>query len=154
MSHKSRSAAALLAATLIAAPLLARAAEAPADTNATTTAPAGAEGATPRASVASPAGTLGIATVTLKNGWRASKLIGAAVYNEQNQKIGTVDDLILTGNDKVVVAVISVGGFLGIGGKLVAVPFDRLQMNDGKTQFTGANKDALNRMPSFTYGNS
>jgi sporulation protein YlmC with PRC-barrel domain len=150
MSRISRSGAALLAAVLAAAPLMARAADATPDTSA----PQGQGGTTPQASVPSPAGTLGIATVTLKNGWRASKLIGAAVYNEQNQKIGTVDDLILTGSDKVVVAVISVGGFLGIGGKLVAVPFDKLQMANGKATLAGATKDALNGMPSFTYGNT
>ena len=100
---------------------------------------------------------LAVATVTVKNGLRASKLIGSAVYNDQNQKIGSIDDLILTRDDKVVMAVISVGGFLGIGGKLVAVPYSQLRLettkeNDQKVLLSGGSKDALNAMPTFTYG--
>ncbi|MBV9784179.1 MAG: PRC-barrel domain-containing protein [Acidisphaera sp.] len=97
--------------------------------------------------------TLAVATVRLDNGWRASKVIGSAVYNDQNQKVGSVDDLILTPSDKVVVAVISVGGFLGIGSKLVVVPFDKLHFGtDNKVTMAGATKESLNAMPGFTYG--
>lgn len=97
--------------------------------------------------------TLAVATVKLDNGWRASKVIGSAVYNEQNQKVGSVDDLILTPSDKVVVAVISVGGFLGIGSKLVVVPFDKLHFGtDNKVTMAGATKESLNAMPGFSYG--
>ena len=77
-----------------------------------------------------PAGTanmpLKVATVKLEKGLRASKLIGTAVYNEQNTEIGSVDNLLLIDEDKVAVAIISVGGFLGIGSKLVPVPYDQL----------------------------
>jgi len=67
--------------------------------------------------------------------------------------IGTVDDLILTSEDKAVAAIIQVGGLLGAGGKLVAVPYHQLQMDkDNKLLMAGANKDSLNAMPSFTYG--
>jgi sporulation protein YlmC with PRC-barrel domain len=105
-----------------------------------------------------PAGTakmpLKVATVKLEKGLRASKLIGTAVYNDQNTKIGSVDDLILTDEDKVVVAIISVGGFLGIGSKLVAIPYDQLHRDNGKTVLAGGTKDALNAMPGFTYGDT
>jgi sporulation protein YlmC with PRC-barrel domain len=85
----------------------------------------------------------------------ASKLIGAVIYNEANEKIGTVDDLILTSEDKAVVAIIQVGGFLGAGGKLVAVPYHQLQRDkENKLFMAGANKDSLNVMPGFTYGGS
>jgi sporulation protein YlmC with PRC-barrel domain len=106
----------------------------------------------------SPASTanlpLKVATVKLEQGLRASKLIGTAVYNDQNTKIGSVDDLILTDEDKVVVAIISVGGFLGIGSKLVAIPYDQLHRDNDKMLLPGATKDALNAMPGFTYGNT
>lgn len=95
--------------------------------------------------------TLAVATVKLDNGWRASKVIGSAVYNDQNQKVGSVDDLIVTPSDKVVVAVISVGGFLGIGSKLVVVPFDQLHFGNDKVTLAGATKDSLQAMPGFTY---
>lgn len=97
-------------------------------------------------------GTLGVATLKLENGWRASHLIGSTVYNAQNEEVGTVDDLILTQQDKVVVAIISVGGFLGIGSKLVAVPYSELRLDHDRTLLGTASKDALNSMPAFTYG--
>src|SRR5947209_6086174 len=53
--------------------------------------------------------------VHLAAGYRASKIKGAAVYNNANEKIGTVDDLIITQNDRVLYAILSVGGFLGVG---------------------------------------
>lgn len=98
---------------------------------------------------------LTVATVKLQGGLRASKLIGSAVYNDQNEKIGSVDDLIVKDGNRIVMSVISVGGFIGIGNKLVAIPFDQLHLetnNDGsKVTMPGANKDALNAMPTFTY---
>ena len=99
----------------------------------------------------SPPG-LTVASVKLEGGSRASKIIGASVYNDANQKVGTVDDLILKDKDKVVMAIISVGGFLGIGSKLVAVGYDQLTLGQDKVVFAGGNKEALNGMPSFTYG--
>ncbi len=97
------------------------------------------------------------ATVKLTGGWRASKLIGTNVYDDQNQKVGTVDDLIMTGTDKIGIAVISVGGFIGIGSKLVAVPYGQLRYDPSaaspKVVMPGATKDTLNSMPGFTYNN-
>jgi hypothetical protein len=98
-----------------------------------------------------------VASVRLDGGWRASKFLGSAVYDDQNQKIGTVDDLIMSGKDTVAVAILSVGGFLGIGNKLVAVPFDQLRYDpsskDAKVVMPDANKDTLASMPSFVYSN-
>ncbi len=109
-------------------------------------------GQQPAPATPGPAGTLAVSQVKLANGLRASKLIGASVYNEANEKIGTVDDLILSTEDKAVVAVIQVGGFLGAGGKLVAVPYTQLRLEkDNKVVMAGATKDELNALPSFTY---
>jgi sporulation protein YlmC with PRC-barrel domain len=94
---------------------------------------------------------LSVATVRLENGVRLSKIIGSAAYTDPNTQVGTVDDLIMTKDDKVVMAVISVGGVLGVGGKLVAVPFTQLSFDGGKTMLAGATKDSLNAMPNFTY---
>ena len=103
-------------------------------------------------------GDLVVATVKLKGGLRASKLIGSAVYNEQNEKVGSVDDLIVKEGDRIVMAVVSVGGFLGIGNKLVAVPFHQLHIDSSadatKVTMPGASKDALNTMPTFAYSGS
>jgi sporulation protein YlmC with PRC-barrel domain len=74
--------------------------------------------------------------------WRASKLVGANVYNQEGQSIGSVDDLLLAKDGKVNQAVLSVGGFLGIGGKLVAVPFDQFKFEESRSSLTAANAPA------------
>ncbi len=94
---------------------------------------------------------LAVASVRLDSGVRASKLIGAAVNSDQNERIGSVDDLVMTDGNKITVAVISVGGFLGLGSKLVAVPFDQLKRDGDHMVLQGATKDTLNAMPSLVY---
>lgn len=103
-----------------------------------------------------PTPNLTVASVKLEPGFlRTSKLLGMAVYNEQD-KIGTIDDLFLKDGNQIVMAVVSVGGFLGIGTKLVAIPYAQLHLdsNDKERKLTlpGANKEALNAMPTFVYG--
>lgn len=129
----------------------------PAAAQATAPATDTAQPATPALPVPAKTGSpqLVVASVRLDGGWRASKLIGASVYDDQNQKVGDVDDLIVAGQDKIAVAVVSVGGFLGIGSKLVAVPYEQLRYDpsgkDARVVMPGATKDSLNTMPNFTY---
>lgn len=83
---------------------------------------------------------------------RSSKVVGASVYNDQNQSIGSIDDVLMSDNDhKANTAVISVGGFLGMGGKLVSVPFDQLKVEDNKIVMPGATKASLEGMPEYHY---
>jgi hypothetical protein len=84
-------------------------------------------------------------------GYRATKVIGSSIQNEAGDKIGTVDDLIVTRNDRVMYAILSVGGFLGVGDKLVAVPFTSLKFADDHTVLAGATKESLKALPKFTY---
>ena len=88
----------------------------------------------------------------LSMGWRASKIRGAAVYNDANAKVGSIDDLIVKRDDRVLYAIVSVGGFLVMGKHLVAVPYSAIRM-DGKNRMVlpGATKDALKAMPEFKY---
>ena len=88
---------------------------------------------------------------SVSSGYRSSKLLGAPVVNESNQKNGTIDDLIVSRSDKVVYAIVSIGGFLGVGDKLVAVPFDGFTLSPDKTTLAGATKAELMNMPKFTY---
>src|SRR3954453_11522391 len=75
---------------------------------------------------------------------RSSKVVGASVYNEQDQSIGSIDDVLMTDSDhKAATAVISVGGFLGLGSKLVSVPFDQLKIENDKIVMPGATKASL-----------
>ena len=52
---------------------------------------------------------------SLATGYRTSKVVGSTVINEANETVGTIDDLIVTPGEKVPFAVLSVGGFLGMG---------------------------------------
>ena len=80
---------------------------------------------------------------------RASKLIGAAVYDPTDQKIGTVDELVLNPDGKVADVVIGVGGFLGTGEKRVAVPMAELKRGKNDHFVLAATKDSLKQMATF-----
>jgi sporulation protein YlmC with PRC-barrel domain len=62
--------------------------------------------------------------------WRASKLVGVNVYNEANEKIGDINDVILDKSGKVENVVLGVGGFLGMGEHYVAVAYDKLKWSN------------------------
>jgi sporulation protein YlmC with PRC-barrel domain len=96
------------------------------------------------------------------NAWRTSKLDGATVYNSAGDSIGTIDDLLISKSGHVQDAVLSVGGFLGIGDKLVEVPFTKLKFQASKSNTNGnsqdysvvlpnASKASLKDMVSFSY---
>ena len=98
--------------------------------------------------------TVGLVKVdpaTVATGYRTSKVVGSTVVNEANETIGTVDDLIVTPNEKVPFAVLSVGGFLGIGTKLVVVSYSTLKPGDKRMVLPGATKDSLKALPEFRY---
>ena len=65
--------------------------------------------------------------MALKGNWRASKLMGLDVYNDANEKLGDINELILDKNGKVAAVVIGVGGFLGMGEHDIAVSMDKLK---------------------------
>ena len=90
--------------------------------------------------------------VAVADGYRASKLRGAKVVNPQNEKLGELDDLIV-GKDRVLFAIIQVGGFLGIGSYLIAVPYTSLKISDGGSRIVlpGATKTSVKALPEFKY---
>jgi sporulation protein YlmC with PRC-barrel domain len=75
-------------------------------------------GAAPRAAVANK---------VFSDQWRASKLMGLDIYNEQNEKLGDIDEIILDKTGKVDSVIIGVGGFLGVGTREIKVSMDKLQ---------------------------
>jgi sporulation protein YlmC with PRC-barrel domain len=85
-------------------------------------------------------------------GYRASKLMGKSVTNEKNEKIGTLDDLII-GHDKSLFAVLQVGGFLGLGSHLVAIPYDSFKINEtgSRVELPGASQEQLKKLTEFKY---
>ena len=96
-------------------------------------------------------GTTMEVTQAIAVGHRASKLIGAPVYNEQEERIGSIDDLIISPDRAVSFAVVSVGGFLGLGGRLVAIPVEQLHAEKDRLILPGATKEALTKLPEFKY---
>lgn len=71
--------------------------------------------------------------------WRASKLSGLNVYNNNNEKIGDIKEVLVDQSGRVDAVVIGVGGFLGMGEHEVAVPFSQLRWsNKPASNTTGA----------------
>jgi sporulation protein YlmC with PRC-barrel domain len=64
---------------------------------------------------------------TFTGDWRASKVVGLNVYNDKNESIGSINDLLTDKSGAIKGVVISVGGFLGVGAHLVAVPYDKVK---------------------------
>lgn len=94
---------------------------------------------------------LAVSAVRLERGQRISQIIGASVFNDAGERTGGVDDLVMVEGDKVSVAIIAVGGFLGMGAKLVAVPYQQLKRDGDRLVLPGVTKDALEAMPTFNY---
>jgi sporulation protein YlmC with PRC-barrel domain len=70
--------------------------------------------------------------------WRASKLVGVNVYNDANEKIGDINDVILDKAGKVENVILGVGGFLGMGEHYVAVAYDKLKWSNEPPRSTTA----------------
>ncbi len=87
----------------------------------------------------------------LASGYRASKIIGGTVVNEANETVGKIDELLIGVDGKTPYAVLSVGGFLGIGDRLIVVPYDSLKIAANKIMLPGATKDALKVLPEYIY---
>src|SRR4051794_24136438 len=104
---------ALLASAALSAPALAQTATAPAS-----------------GSAAAPASTGTWMTQEKAGDWRASKLKGVNIYNNNNEKIGDVNELIVSRDGKIDAVVIGVGGFLGMGEHDVAVPFNEIKWTE------------------------
>jgi sporulation protein YlmC with PRC-barrel domain len=70
--------------------------------------------------------------------WRASKMVGLSVYNDSNESIGSINDMLTDKSGNIKAVVIGVGGFLGIGEHLVAVPLDKVKFVNEPIVYTGA----------------
>ena len=81
----------------------------------------------------------------------AGDLIGKSVVNQEGDEVGEIEDIVIGTNDKAVQAIVSVGGFLGIGDKNVAVAFDELQQQDEDSVLlsSGATVEELKQRPAY-----
>jgi sporulation protein YlmC with PRC-barrel domain len=86
-------------------------------------------------------------------GYRASELMGHAVLNDKGEDIGKIDDLMIGRDTRALFAILQVGGFLGLGGHLVAIPYKSLTFNDAQNKIIlhGATKEALSALTEFKY---
>lgn len=91
--------------------------------------------------------------MTADHNMRTSKLIGLTVYNDHGEKIGVIDDVMLPAKGGEPTVVLSVGGFLGIGTKLVKIPLSHVQLTgSSKPMMTGdGSRTALMAMPIYSY---
>ena len=65
--------------------------------------------------------------MNLKGNWRASKLVGLAVYNDANEKLGDISEILLDNTGKINAVIIGVGGFLGVGSRKIVVDWNALR---------------------------
>ena len=90
--------------------------------------------------------------VTVAKGWSAkNQIMGKDVYNDKNEKVGVVNDLIIAPDKAVSFAIIGAGGFLGLDKHDVAIRVDNFKLVEGKITLPGATKEAVKAMPAFEY---
>jgi hypothetical protein len=102
---------------------------------------------------------LGVTVVEMEAivvGWSAERdLIGKTVVNDKNDKIGKIDDLIISPSKgsapAAPFAIVGVGGFLGMGKHDVAIPMGQFRINEKRLTLPGATKEALKALPPFVY---
>lgn len=133
----------VFAALLIATPAWAQSTEGAAvPAQGTATTPAG------KTVITGNAGTTN--DIAAAGGFRVSRIVGSPVYNDHDDSVGTVNDLIVS-NGKPTLAILSVGGFLGVGDRLVEVPFARLRFHDNRVVLPAATRGRLKSMTEFHY---
>lgn len=110
-----------------------------------------------------------VAPIAAAGDWSASKMSGVNVYNEANDKVGEISDLIINSDGRVRGAVVEVGGFLGMGTRYVLISMNNLkfankagkttvgQTSDNKRDWypdravLNVTKDQLKTLPEFKY---
>ncbi len=99
--------------------------------------------------------TMAIEYVTMKPAdLMSSKLVGINVYNNHNESLGEIEDLVIENGHTITGVVVSVGGFLGMGESYVAVDPSTIVLNqkDGTWRaFVDTSKDNLKNAPKFSY---
>jgi sporulation protein YlmC with PRC-barrel domain len=87
-------------------------------------------------------------------GWSAKRqILGRPVYNNGDERVGSVDDIIVTTEKGVSYAIVNAGGFLSVAKHNVAIPVSRFQLSGDKLVLPGATRDSLKAAPEFEYAN-
>ena len=120
---------------------------------------AGIASSVPSISHAQVAGStlLGVSYGELRDvavGWSAKRqILGHPVYNNMDERVGSVDDIIVTTDKSVSYAIINAGGFLVVAKHNVAIPVSQFKLDGDKLVLPGATRDALKAAPEFDYAN-
>jgi sporulation protein YlmC with PRC-barrel domain len=98
---------------------------------------------------------IGVSVAELRNvvlGWSAKRqILGQSVYNDKDERVGSIDDIIIAGDKAVSYAIVNAGGFLAITKHDVAIPVSQLKLVNDKFILPGATKEALKASPVFEY---
>ena len=97
--------------------------------------------------------SIGVANLTMvADGWSIKKkVLNKIVYNEENKRVGKIDDIIVAPDGTASFFVVGAGGFLGVARHDVAIPVGQITEQDGKFVLPGATKAAIKSMPKFEY---
>ena len=101
--------------------------------------------------------TLGLSIAELQevaDGWSAKRsILGQSVYNDKNERVGSIDDIIVSPEKSVSYAIVNASNFIGLPKHDVAVPVNQFKLVDKKLVLAGATRDALKASPPFEYAN-
>jgi len=101
------------------------------------------------------AGTIVISSEEYKvlaKGWSIKNdILGKDVYNDTDEKVGSVEDIIVTPDKGISYAIVGAGGFLGMDKHDVAIPISQFKIKDKRIVWPGVTKEAIKTMPSFKY---
>ena len=87
----------------------------------------------------------------LAAGYRTTMVVGSNVLNDAGETIGKIEDILISSDGKHPFAVLSIGGFLGMGAHLIAVPYESLVFGDKNIKLPGGTKDGLRMLPEFKF---
>jgi sporulation protein YlmC with PRC-barrel domain len=98
---------------------------------------------------------LGVSVAEMRNvtlGWSAKRqILGQPVFNDKDERIGSIDDIVVAPDKAVSYAIVNAGGFTGLTKHDVAIPVSQLKLVDKKLVLAGATKEALKASPPFEY---
>jgi sporulation protein YlmC with PRC-barrel domain len=113
--------------------------------------------AAPTISHAQVAGStlIGVSVAEMRDvtsGWSAKRqILGQPVFNDKEERVGSIDDIIIAPDKAVSYAIINAGGFTGLTKHDVAIPVSQLKLAGNKLVLAGATKEALKASPPFEY---
>ena len=98
---------------------------------------------------------LGVSVAEMRDvslGWSAKRqILGQPVFNDKDERVGSIDDIIIAPEKAVSYAIINAGGFTGLTKHDVAIPASQLKLVDNKLVLAGATKEALKASSPFEY---